>query len=158
MTLNYIFLLPIIYFMNIKQLLLLLIFFPLLTYGQFENKKSYAISQCLIAPKIDGVLNDNTWKDLDIASKFTQISPNNGNPERHHQRTEVKICYDSKNIYFGIMMYDNAPDSILRELAKRDNKDVNSDLFGIFINPFNDGQVDYELAISAAGVQSDAKI
>jgi len=144
--------------MNIKQLLLLLIFFPLLTYGQFENKKSYAISQCLIAPKIDGVLNDNTWKDLDIASKFTQISPNNGNPERNHQRTEVKMCYDSKNIYFGIMMYDNAPDSILRELAKRDNKDANADHFGVFIDPFNDGQVEYELVISAAGVQSDAKI
>ena len=143
--------------MNIRQLLALLIFFPLLTFGQFDNKKTYTISQCKIAPKIDGVLNDNTWQDLDIANNFTQISPNNGNPERNHQRTEVKICYDSKNIYFGIMMYDNAPDSILRELAKRDNKDVNSDLFGIFINPFNDGQIEYELAISAAGVQSDAK-
>ncbi|MFQ3333012.1 MAG: hypothetical protein ACI8ZH_000909, partial [Flavobacteriales bacterium] len=135
-----------------------LIFFPLLTFGQFENKKSYTISQCIIAPKIDGVLNDNTWQDLDIANNFTQISPNNGNPERNHQRTEVKICYDSKNIYFGIMMYDNAPDSILTELAKRDRKDGNSDLFGIFIDPFNDGQIEYELAISAAGVQTDAKI
>ena len=144
--------------MNIKQLLLLLVFFPLLTYGQFDNKKSYAIEKCQVAPKIDGVLNDNTWKDLDIANKFTQISPNNGNPERNHQRTEVKICYDSKNIYFGIMMYDNAPDSILRELAKRDNKDANADHFGVFIDPFNDGQVEYELVISAAGVQSDAKI
>jgi hypothetical protein len=143
--------------MNIRQILALLILFPLLTFGQFENKKSYTISQCKIAPKIDGVLNDNTWQDLDIANNFTQISPNNGNPERNHQRTEVKICYDSKNIYFGIMMYDNAPESILRELAKRDNKGVNSDLFGIFINPFNDGQIEYELAISAAGVQSDAK-
>jgi hypothetical protein len=144
--------------MNIRQLLALLIFFPLLTFGQFENKKSYTISQCIIAPKIDGVLNDNTWQDLDIANNFTQISPNNGNPERNHQRTEVKICYDSKNIYFGIMMYDNAPDSILRELAKRDNKDANADHFGVFIDPFNDGQVEYELVISAAGVQSDAKI
>ena len=47
--------------------------------------------------------------------------PNNGSSERNQQRTEVKICYDSKNIYFGIMMYDNAPDSILKELTKRDN-------------------------------------
>ena len=144
--------------MNIRQLLALLIFFPLLTFGQFYNKKTYTISQSKIAPKIDGVLNDNTWQDLDIANNFTQISPNNGNPERNHQRTEVKICYDSKNIYFGIMMYDNAPDSILRELAKRDNKDANADHFGVFIDPFNDGQVEYELVISAAGVQSDAKI
>jgi len=68
------------------------------------------------------------------------------------------MCYDSKNIYFGIMMYDNAPDSVLRELAKRDNKDANADHFGVYIDPFNDGQVEYELVISAAGVQSDAKV
>ena len=144
--------------MNIRQLLLLIIFFPLLTFGQFDNKKLYTISKCQIAPKIDGVLNDNTWKDLDIANEFTQISPNNGTPERNHQRTEVKICYDSKNIYFGVMMYDNAPDSILKELAKRDNNNSNSDHFGIFIDPFNDGQMEYELMVSAAGIQTDAKI
>jgi len=144
--------------MNIRQLLGLLIFFPLLTFGQFDNKKTYTISQCKIAPKIDGVLNDNTWQDLDIANNFTQISPNNGIPERNQQRTEVKICYDSKNIYFGVMMYDNAPDSILKELAKRDNNNANSDHFGIFIDPFNDGQMEYELMVSAAGIQTDAKI
>ena len=95
---------------------------------------------------------------MDIANEFTQISPNNGTPERNHQRTEVKICYDSKNIYFGVMMYDNAPDSILKELAKRDNNNSNSDHFGIFIDPFNDGQMEYELMVSAAGIQTDAKI
>ena len=143
--------------MNIRQILALLIFFPLLTFGQFDNKKSYIISKCLIAPKIDGVLNDDTWANLDIASEFTQSLPNNGIPERNQQRTEVKICYDSKNIYFGIMMYDNAPDSILKELTKRDNL-CNSDAFIVYINPFNDGQIEYQLIITAAGVQGDAKI
>ena len=114
MTLNYIFLSPILYSMNIRQFLALLIFFPLLTFGQFENKKSYIISKCQIAPKIDGVLNDNTWRNLDIANEFSQSLPNNGIPERNPQRTEVKICYDSKNIYFGIMMYDNAPGRIIK--------------------------------------------
>jgi hypothetical protein len=157
MTLNYIFLLPIIYSMNIRQFLLLNIFFPLLTFGQFDNKKLHTISKCQIAPKIDGILNDNTWRNLDIASEFTQSLPNNGIPERNQQRTEVKICYDSKNIYFGIMMYDNAPDSILKELTKRDNLG-NSDAFIVYINPFNDGQIEYQLIITAAGVQGDAKI
>jgi len=143
--------------MNIRQFLALLIFFPLLTFGQFDNKKSYTIEKCQIAPKIDGVLNDNTWKNVDIADEFTQGLPNNGIPERINQKTEVKICYDSKNIYFGIMMYDNSPDSILRELTKRDNLG-NTDAFIVYINPFNDGQIEYQLIITAAGVQGDAKI
>jgi hypothetical protein len=54
------------------------------------------------------------------------------------------------------MMHDNSPDSILRELTKRDNLG-NSDLFGIYINPFNDGQTEYLLAVTASGIQVDAK-
>ncbi len=143
-----------------RKHLFLLIFFLIsfLGYSQFADKKIYNIERVQISPKIDGELNDDIWTNLTIAKNFSQISPNNGNPEREHQRTEVKICYDSKNIYFGIMMYDNAPDSILTELGRRDKKDVNSDLFGIFIDPFNDGQIEYEFGITAAGVQTDAKI
>ena len=67
------------------------------------------------------MLNEKA-KCMKIAKNFSQISPNNGTPERQHQKTEVKICYDSKNINFGVMMYDNAPDSILQELSKRDEE------------------------------------
>jgi hypothetical protein len=144
--------------MKIRNFFALFLMLPLLTFGQFSNKKKYTIEIIQNPPKIDGELNDNVWTNLTVAKNFSQISPSNGTPERQHQKTEVKMCYDSKNIYFGIMMYDNAPDSVLRELAKRDNKDANADHFGVYIDPFNDGQVEYELVISAAGVQSDAKI
>ena len=144
--------------MNFKGILLFFTLAPLLSFGQFSEKKVYHIEKVQNAPKIDGYLNDNVWTKIDIANNFSQISPNNGTPERNHQRTEVKICYDSKNIYFGVMMYDNAPDSILKELAIRDNYNANSDHFGIYIDPFNNGQIEYEFMISASGVQTDAKI
>ena len=141
---------------KIKKFFILFILFPFVSFSQFSDKKKYNTERVQITPKIDGVLNDNTWKNLDIANEFTQIKPNNGNLERYNQRTEVKMCYDAKNIYFGIMMYDNSPDSILRELTKRDNLG-NSDAFSIYINPFNDGQTEYLLAVTASGVQLDAK-
>ena len=131
---------------------------PLFVFGQFNDKKIYKIVKTDNPPKIDGTLADNAWKKVEVANNFSQISPNNGEPERKGQSTEVKIIYDSKYIYFGIMMYDNAPDSILKELAVRDNKNANADHFGIFIDPFNDGQIEYELMVSASGIQSDAKI
>ena len=144
--------------MNFQGILLFFTLAPLLSFGQFSEKKAYNIEKVQNAPKIDGDLDDNVWSKINIANNFSQISPNNGTTERNHQRTEVKICYDSKNIYFGVMMYDNAPDSILKELAIRDNKDANADHFGIFIDPFNNGQIEYEFMISASGVQTDAKI
>jgi len=143
--------------MNIKYFFLLSTLLPLLTFGQFDNKKSYTISHCKIAPKIDGVLNDIQRSKLAKADNFRQMSPNNGSNERKGQETEVQICYDNNTLYFGIMMYDNAPDSILKELSKRDQEGKNFDAFGIWIDPYNNGQLRYNFLVSAAGVQTDAK-
>ena len=143
--------------MKIRTILLLLTLSPLIIFGQFTDKKTYNIKRVQNAPKINGKLDDLTWKNLDIAKGFSQISPNNGTKERIHQRTEVKICYDNKNIYFGVMMYDNAPDSILKELSKRDEENKNYDAFGIWLEPFNDAQVEYNFMVTAAGVQIDRK-
>ena len=137
--------------------IILLFFIPLLSFGQFESKKAYNIQTTNESPKIDGILDDKTWINLDVAKNFIQVKPNNGLPERKNQKTEVKMCYDSKNIYFGIMMYDSAPDSILRELSKRDEIEKNCDVVGIYINPFNDGQIEYLFAVTASGIQADAK-
>ena len=110
-----------------------------------------------MASDINGILDDNVWKGLDIANNFTQIEPNNGIKEKYHQRTEVKICYDDRNLYFGVMMYDNAPDRILRELSRRHEENKNYDAFGIWLEPFNDAQVEYNFMVTAAGVQIDRK-
>ena len=143
--------------MRINTLFLLFILTPFISVGQFSEKKIYNIKQVQNSPKIDGDLSDGVWENLEIAKNFSQISPNNGTPERNQQRTKVKICYDSNNIYFGVMMHDNTPDSILKELSKRDEENKNFDAFGIFIDPFNDGQVEYNFMITAAGVQIDRK-
>ena len=137
--------------------LFLIILLPLISSGQFNQKKIYNIKKIDKSPKIDGRLNDDVWQDLTKATGFTQISPRNGEKERANQKTEVKMCYDDKNIYFGVKMYDNSPDSILKELSLRDEENKNFDMFSIFINPFNDGQMEYNFAITAAGVQVDRK-
>ena len=54
-------------------------------------------------------------------------------------------------------MYDNAADSILKELSKRDDENKNFDSFGIWIDPFNNAQVEYNFMITPAGVQIDRK-
>jgi hypothetical protein len=140
-----------------KKYLIIFLLLPLISFSQFTEKKTYNINKIDKSPHIDGNLNDNIWQNLDIAKDFSQLEPNNLEKEKYHQRTEVKMCYDDKNIYFGVMMYDNAPDSILTELSKRDEGNKNYDEFGVWINPFNDGQIEYNFSVTAAGVQKDAK-
>ena len=35
------------------------------------RKKSYFINKCQVAPKIDGLLNDETWENANKAHQFT---------------------------------------------------------------------------------------
>ena len=143
--------------MKIKSILLFILL-PFFAISQFSEKKVYEIKKTDIKPKIDGVVNDEVWKNLKSANNFTQFKPNNGFLERPTHKTEVKICYDNQNIYFGLIAYDNAPDSILKELGKRDDDNKNFDLFGIILDPFNNTQVEYNFIISASGVQIDKKM
>ena len=85
--------------------------------SQFYEKKTYKIQKINNSIKIDGQLNEKQWSKLPIAKNFVQINPNNGKKERDTQKTEVKICYNDQSIFFGVVMYDNAPDSILKELS-----------------------------------------
>ena len=140
--------------------ILYILFFltPFLSTAQFVEKKIYNIQKTNKKPKIDGVINDIIWKKIDVANNFTQFKPKNGLPERSSQKTEVKICYDNQNLYFAAVMYDNSPDSILKELSKRDDDNKNFDVFGILIDPFNNTQVEYNFIITASGVQIDKKM
>ena len=61
------------------------------------------------------------------------------------------------NLYFAAIMYDNAPDSILKELCKRDDDNKNNDRFTIVIDPFNNTQVEYNFTV-ISGVQIDKKM
>ncbi len=82
------------------------------------------------------------------------FDPDNGKAIPENKRTEVKVLYDNDAIYIGAIMYDDTPEKILREITQRDNFGT-SDLFGVFINGFNDGQQDFQFFVNAADGQAD---
>ena len=105
---------------------------------------------------IDGKLNEEIWKDAPIAKDFVTLEPDNGKPIAENKRTEVKVLYDNDGIYIGAIMYDDQPNKIMKEIAQRDDFG-SSDLFGVFINGFNDGQQDFRFLVSASDGQLDAQ-
>ncbi|MFH4965823.1 DUF5916 domain-containing protein [Gaetbulibacter sp. M235] len=119
-----------------------------------QNKKTYHIKRTQNAPKIDGVLDDDTWKISEDAQDFTQFRPEMGIKETDSIKTKVKITYDDDAIYFGAYLHDN-PSKIIRQMTTRDNFGQ-SDFFGIILNPNNDAQNDTEFFIFSSGTQADA--
>jgi len=106
-------------------------------------------------PKIDGVLDDATWKNCIPINDFTMSRPIEGG--KPTQQTEVRIAYDDRAVYVAAMMYDTHPDSILHELGNRDDNDLNADAFRFVIDPYNLRQDAFDFGVSAAGVQADSK-
>lgn len=118
------------------------------------DKKQLSAQRTATAPKIDGVLNEETWQSAEPAGDFVQRAPKPGQPSRF--RSEVRILYDDVAVYVGAMLYDSNPDSILHELSQRDNE-ANADAFGLFLDTYNDDINAYGFFVTAAGVQLDAR-
>ncbi|MBS2098147.1 DUF5916 domain-containing protein [Carboxylicivirga linearis] len=119
-----------------------------------QNKKTvecYAIDQPL---KIDGILDESCYQNAFPAKDFVQLQPYNGKPS--YQPSEVYFFYDQNAIYLGAMLYDSSPDSIYNFLSERDNIGM-SDYFGVYFDPYNEGQLAYGFFITPAGVQTDIK-
>lgn len=103
---------------------------------------------------IDGELDEPIWQSTQVAKDFISFEPKNGTPIPNELKSEVKVVYDNDAIYIGATLYDNEPSKILKEITERDNFGT-SDLFGVFINGYNDGQQDFQFYVSAANGQAD---
>lgn len=121
------------------------------------DRKTLPATRTENPPEIDGILSDEAWTKAPVADDFVQFEPENGPAIEERFRTQVKVLYDDEAIYIGAMLYDNAPDSILTQLTQRDVYNENTDWFGFFINPYNDGLSDFNFWVTAAGVQADAR-
>ncbi|MES2284562.1 MAG: DUF5916 domain-containing protein [Bacteroidota bacterium] len=137
-----------------KRLVLFIVLFQLLTLSFAQEIKQVRALRVMQVPKIDGVLDDEAWKEGVNATDFIQRALKPGEPAL--RKTEVKIVYDDIAMYVGAMMYDNKPDSILCELCQRDNE-ANSDLFGLILDTYNDDINGYGFFVTSAGVQIDAR-
>ena len=65
-----------------KKYLIISLLLPIISFSQFHEKKKYNINKIFKSPKIDGILNDEVWKNIDIAKDFSQLEPNNGLKKR----------------------------------------------------------------------------
>ncbi|HJP63886.1 MAG TPA: DUF5916 domain-containing protein [Mucilaginibacter sp.] len=124
-------------------------------YPQAPVKKLVAV-RTSIAPKIDGVLDDDVWKNVPVATDFVENQPVAGRHESADNRTEIKIIYDDNAIYIGARMYEKNPADIARELTTRDSI-ANDDFIGLIVDTYHDGLNGSGFYVTAAGAQFDAK-
>jgi len=102
---------------------------------------------------IDGVLNEQSWTSADVAKDFYQILPMDTG--RSWAKTEVRLCYDNKNIYLSAVCYDSLQGDYVVESMRRDFSFGKNDNFLVFIDPFDDMTNGFSFGANAAGAQWD---
>lgn len=136
---------------KILSILIVIIFLMPPALSQDLEKKRYQATMISSVPDIDGILDDEAWKEGTWIDDFTQHEPYNGRPVS--QRTEFKILFDEDNLYAGFRAFDTSPDSIVNRLTRRDNPD--GDLVGIILDSFHDLRTGFLFGVSSSGVKYD---
>jgi hypothetical protein len=108
------------------------------------------------SPKMDGTLDDPLWQQAVPIKDFRQKEPYEGQPAT--ERTEVRILYTHKEIYFGVACHDSAPHGIVATQLRRDVTQELDDYFEIVIDSRHDRRNAYVFQINPLGTQRDALV
>jgi uncharacterized protein DUF5916/cellulose/xylan binding protein with CBM9 domain len=106
--------------------------------------------------KIDGLLDEPAWSLAQPATDFLQQQPNEGAPAS--ERTEVRVLFDDKNIYFGIRAFDSDAKHINARELVRDADFSNDDTVAILLDTYHDRRNGFRFVVNPLGTQQDALI
>lgn len=79
------------------------------------------------------------WSRAAVASNFVQAEPTQGEPAS--EATEVRVLFDARYLYIGVVCHDTNGDRDLRVRdLRRDFDDTTDDFFGVAIDGVRDGR------------------
>ena len=118
-----------------------------------SGRPAVTIDRTNVPPTIDGRLDDTVWQGAVEVRQFVQQRPVEGAPAT--ERTEVRIVYDSQNIYFAIHAHYSDRSLIRANHVDRDQT-AGDDNVRLYFDPFLDQQRAYVFSVNGYGVQSDS--
>ena len=97
--------------------------------------------------RLDGRLDEPAWARAPAASGFRQREPQEGEPAR--EPTEVRVLYDARNLYIGVLARDSQPSRVVAHIRQRDKllepagfedsyEFAGDDAVAILLDPFRD--------------------
>jgi Domain of unknown function (DUF5916)/Carbohydrate family 9 binding domain-like len=140
----------------------LLPFIFLLVHTAAKSQKINEAYQFHIKPavskiKIDGNLDDDAWKNTDVAQKFWLQRPTDTTYANH--QTEVKLTYDDNFLYISAICFkQNNGKGFTVESMKRDYNFGANESFEIILEPFNDLTNGFIFGVNAAGAQLEGLV
>lgn len=126
--------------------------------GQGTDKGQWTVKPLRIQepPQLDGVLDERFWDSVGPIVDFRQQEPKDNEPAT--EKTEVRICYDQDNLYFGIRAYESEPDRLVRSSYERDGFMPADDSILIGIDSNKDNRTAFIFEMNTLGAKTDIEL
>ena len=105
---------------------------------------------------IDGLLNESSWEQAEIATDFWQYFPYD--TSQSITASEVKVTYDDNFMYFGFKVMDPVKGDYITSSLRRDFRGPQNDVITVVLDPFMDQTNGILFGINPFGVQREALI
>ena len=132
------------------------------TFGQQVPGDSSAVPGAVAvfvsdSPMIDGqVAGDPAWNNIDPVTGFRQTTPDEG--ALASERTEVRIAYSDDTLFFGVILYDRDPSTIVVSDSRRDSPLSETDSFQIILDTYLDQQNGFVFGTNPSGLEYDGQV
>ncbi|WP_224485135.1 DUF5916 domain-containing protein [Robertkochia aurantiaca] len=134
------------------SLLLLITFFSLQAQ---TSDKSFTVKYTREPFKIDGILDEEAWKDAESARDFMQYFPSD--TALANKQTDIKMLYDDTTLYLGLTIETSGDEYVIPSL-ERDFRAGGNDNISLLFDTFNDGTNAFLFGINPYGVRREALI
>lgn len=105
---------------------------------------------------LDGVLDEPDWQAANVAENFRLVTPiDTGFPQ---QKSEMRLIYDDKALYMGVIFHDTIPGKRVAESFRRDFAFGNSDNLLTVFDTFRDQTNGFSFGSSASGAIWDGLV
>ena len=121
--------------------------------SDLTQRKRIEIPRTELAPKIDGVLDDEIWEHATVISDMHQFQPlDHGEPS---EKSEFYLAYSERYLYIAARLYDSDPSAIsARQLVQGQNMGFD-DAFEFIIDTFNNGRTGYQFQTNPNGIRRE---
>ncbi len=131
---------------------------PAMVNRDAEGKVTIRATRLTLPLRIDGVLDEALYREVEPVSGLTQIEPRPGAPAT--DRTEFWIAFDDNNVYYAVRAWDADVSKLVGTEMRRDNNTIftGNDVIAVIFDTFYDRRNAFAFNVNPLGGRQDGQI
>ncbi len=118
-----------------------------------STQKRFDIPRLESAPVVDGVLDEDAWRQAATISDLHQLDPiEYAEPS---EDTDIYVYFDEEALHIGARLWSSGAETVTANILRQGRFIWTDDQFIVVIDPFNNGRDGYSFRLNPNGVRHD---